>query len=669
MKRQKFFTKKKKEKISVLFGIALAAFVVLNGTIVWIQNVKGEEYEKKVLSQQNFTNTTIPFRRGDIKDCNGTTLATSQKVYKLIFDCKLINNQTEGIINATVSTVAEYFPNQTESALRQQLVDNANRAYVILEKDMTYDQIKDFQAEVEKRAKDKIDDNNIVGVWFEDDYKRIYPNGTLACDVIGFTYQNSIGNCGIEKSYNDELNGENGRKYGYLNLDTGQEEVIKAAVDGNNIITTIDANVQKIVEKHILAFNEAHKNEYREGNGSLNTGVIIQNVNTGEILAEASYPVFDLNDRNNLEIPGITKSDLDELRAELEQKNIEAAKRKGVTPEALTVNVTMEALSAVWRNFCVNDTFEPGSTAKTLTIATGLETGKMSGNEVYLCDGYQNVGGFRIRCVNRNGHGDETVAEALMHSCNDALMQMADSIGIHDFTRYQSIFGIGKKTGIDLPDEPNTSNLLYTEENMKPVDLATSSFGQTYNVTMTQMMSAFCSVVNGGYYYQPHVVKRIESSSGTTVKNVEPVLLRQTISKETSDIVKGYLQEVVMNGTAKSALVPGYTMGGKTGTAEKVENGVRKDKCYVVSFIGCVPAMNPEIAIYAVIDEPNVEDQPHSTFAQILAKDILTEVLPYLNIYPTEAVEGVDNVTQPTTATGGAVVYEPAAGEGPTVEE
>lgn len=646
MEKVKIFTTSKKKKLTVLFVITLIIFVVLNATVVWIQNEKGEEYEKKVLSQQNFTNTVIPFRRGDIKDCNGATLATSQKVYKMILDCKLLNSLGDEVINKTVKTVVEYFPEQTEADLRSRLQNEPNRGYVVLAKGLTYDDIKEFQAVCEDEEKGE----NIEGIWFEDDYKRIYPNGTLACDVIGFTYQNNIGNCGIEKSYDDELNGENGKKYGYLNLDSGQEEVMKEATDGNNIITTIDSNVQKIVEKHILAFNEAHKNEAREGNGSLNTGVIIQNPNTGEIIAEASYPVFDLNNKESLEVPGITAGYLADLKVELEEKEVQRALKNGVTAQA--VNVTMEALSAVWENFCVNDTFEPGSTAKTLTIAAGLETGKLTGDEVYVCDGYQSIGGFDIHCVNRTGHGQQTVAQSLMNSCNDALMQMGDTIGIHNFTKYQSIFGIGKKTTIDLPNEPNTSTLLYTEKNMKPVDLATSSFGQTFNVTMTQMMSAFCSVVNGGYYYQPHVVKRIESPSGTTVKNIEPTVLRQTISKETSDIMKGYLKEVVMNGTAKSALVPGYTMGGKTGTAEKVENGVRKDGSYVVSFIGCVPAENPELAIYVVIDEPNVADQPHSSFAQVLAKDILTEVLPYMNIYPTEPVEtqpADQTVTQETT--------------------
>lgn len=626
MKKKKYFTMKKKKKIQFLFVITLLIFLVLNIRIALIQNVKGEEYKKKVLSQQNFENKVIPFRRGDIKDCNGTLFATSQKVYNMVLDCRVLNNLGEKYINRTVLVIEECFPEFTKESLQSTLSEKKDSSYIVLKKEMSYDEIKEFV----KISKDEKKNKYIAGVWFEEGYERIYPNGSLASDVIGFTYQGNVGNCGLEKFYNEELNGENGKEYGYLNLDTGQEKVVKNATDGNTIITTIDANVQKIVEKHILTFNEAHRDEARQGAGSLNTGVIIQNPNTGEIIAMASYPYFDLNEPYNLETAQITAEDIEMLKQSIyTDTSIQEVQKQ----EKLS-QVTTEALSAVWRNFCINDTYEPGSTAKTLTIATGIETGKLSGNEVYICDGAQVVADRTIRCVNRSGHGTQTVAQALMNSCNDALMQMADSIGIEVFTKYQSIFGIGLKTTIDLPAEPNTSGLIYTKDTMKPVDLATSSFGQTYNVTMVQMMSAFCSVVNGGYYYKPHVVKKIESSTGTTVKSIEPTLMRRTISKETSDVMKSYLREVVMNGTARNALVPGYSMGGKTGTAEKIENGERKKDCYVVSFIGCVPVQNPELCIYVVVDEPNVAKQASSSYAQILAKDIMTEVLPYMNIYP-----------------------------------
>lgn len=621
----RYFTNKKKRKLHVLFVITLVIFVVLNGTVVWIQNVNGEEYEKKVLSQQNFANKVIPYRRGDIKDCNGTILATSRKVYNMILDCKILNGLGSAYVDETVKVMSRCFPEFPENMLREILQEEADRSYYILKKEMTYEDIQDFLLISEDADKNKY----IAGVWFEEEYKRTYPGDTLACDLIGFTYQDNIGSCGIEKSYNSILSGKNGKEYGYLNLDTGQENVVKSPTDGNSVVSTIDVNVQKIVEKHIRNFNESHKDEARDGAGSLNTAVIIQNPNTGEIIAEASYPVFDLNDIDNLEVAGITDKDLVKLREDLAQKGISGP----------SVDVTAEAISAVWRNYCVNDTYEPGSTAKILTIAAGLETGKVSGKETYVCDGKEHVGDRDVHCVNRSGHGKQTISQALMNSCNDAMMQMVGKIGVQDFTKYQSVFGLGKKTTIDLPAEANTSALIYTAENMKPIDLAICSFGQSFNVTMTQMMSAFCSVVNGGYYYKPHVVKRIESPSGTTIENIEPTLMKQTVSKETSEILCQYLKDTVDKGTAKTAKVPGYSMGGKTGTAEKVENGQRKEKCYVVSFIGCVPAKNPELAIYVVIDEPNVKDQAHSSFAQELARNIMTEVLPYMNIYPDEKAQ------------------------------
>ena len=218
-KRVQYFTTKKKKKIQILFGAVIAAFIAVNGTIVWIQNVKGEEYGQRVLSQQNFANKTIPFRRGDIKDCNGNLLATSQKVYNMILDCKQLNSMGTDYINATVKALTQCFNQFDEAYLRNLLQEKKNSQYAVLQKKLTYDEIKDFQALLDDEEKGKY----IDGVWFEDEYHRIYPGGTLACDLVGFTYQGNIGNCGIEKSYNSILNGENGKEYGYLNLDNGQE--------------------------------------------------------------------------------------------------------------------------------------------------------------------------------------------------------------------------------------------------------------------------------------------------------------------------------------------------------------------------------------------------------------------------------------------------------------
>ena len=231
-----------------------------------------------------------------------------------------------------------------------------------------------------------------------------------------------------------------------------------------------------------------------------------------------------------------------------------------------------------------------------------------------------------------------------MDSCNDALMQMSYKIGAENFLDYQAVFGFGQKTGIDLPGEANTASLMYTLDNIKPVDLATNSFGQNYNCTMIQMVSAFSSLINGGNYYKPHVVTKITDDSGNTVENIEPTLLKKTVSQNTSDTLRNYLYNVVTNGTAKTAKVDGYSMGGKTGTAQMYddETHLRKKGAYLVSFMGFVPYDDPQLVIYTVINQPNVEDEAHSSYAQNITREILKEVLPYMNVYPDEEQTGIN---------------------------
>ena len=297
-------------------------------------------------------------------------------------------------------------------------------------------------------------------------------------------------------------------------------------------------------------------------------------------------------------------------------------------------------LNALWQNFCVYFTYEPGSTAKAFTIAAGLETGTVFESDSYLCDGSEKVAGYSraISCVKKVGHGMQTLGETLMNSCNDALMQMAAKIGIENFARYQQIFGFGQKTNIDLPGEARTDGLIHQGETMKKVDLAISSFGQGFNCTMIQMASSFCSLINGGQLYQPRMVKAIADGNGNIIEEKTPILLRETVSKGTSDSIKSYLYATVSEGTGKTAKVDGYSLGGKTGTAEKKE---RDDENYVVSFIGFAPVEDPKLVIYCIVDEPNVDDQPHSTFAQNIVREILEEILPYMAIYPDEETTGL----------------------------
>ena len=302
------------------------------------------------------------------------------------------------------------------------------------------------------------------------------------------------------------------------------------------------------------------------------------------------------------------------------------------TIDGFTSDQLYEALNYVWQNYCISDVFEPGSTYKAFTIAGAMEDGVISDGDEFLCDGSQVVveGESPIYCSYRAGHGMVDVKRALAVSCNDALMQIADKEGPETFDKYQVIFNIGSKTGIDLEGE--TTGIKYDVENLNPTELATSSFGQGVTTSMIQMAAGFCSVINGGNYYVPHVVKRLLDSDGNVVENMDPVLVRKTISKEVSDYMKTYLQAVVEEGTGYAAGIEGYTIGGKTGTAEKLPRGNGK---YVLSFIGFTPVENPQIMLYVVVDEPHVEDQSGSGAGAKLFNQVMQDLLPYLNVYST----------------------------------
>lgn len=597
-----------KIKLVGVFTAIVLAFVFLAGKAVALNLVKGEEYQKQVMSQMRSGSQIIHFKRGDILDTNDTVLATSERSYNVILDVAgLLETKTSyqnKKISATVEALVKGF-DLDESDLREILQDESDSRYVILKKDVDYETGKDFQTKMDKSK-------NIVSVTLEDSYTRTYPYGTMASDVIGFTSSGNSGTIGLEAYYNNELNGTDGKKTGYLSSGSSSENVVKSPTDGNSIVTTIDANLQAIVEKHILELNERLRDNYREGEGTKNTAVIIMDPNTGAILAEASYPNFDLNQPR----------DLSKYYTTEEQ-------------EAMTEEERLETLNALWRNFCVSDTFEPGSTMKPFTMAAGFETGKLTGDETYVCGGSYSYEGVAkpVSCIATDGHGTETLKQVLENSCNVGMMHIADTLGAEDFCRYQHIFGFGEYTGIDLPGEGDTSNLLYTADNMQPIDLGTNAFGQNFNVSMTQLAAGFCSLINGGNYYEPYLVKEIRNAQGDVVETKTPVLARKTVSQETCEILKDYMLGVVEEGSGKSAQVEGYAIGGKTGTAEKLPRSQGKN---LNSFIGYAPQENPEVMIYVVVDEPNLAQQAASYLATRLSADIMKEAFPYLNITKSE---------------------------------
>ena len=623
------FNKKMQKKLVVLFVIIALLLLGLIVRLMYIEHTSGKKYEKKVLSQQKYDSTVIPYQRGNITDCKGTILATSVDVYNVILDCKVLNSDSADI-DPTIDALITCFPQLNETDLRNLITDKPKSQYNVLAKKLSYEEIQAFEdmqaAEKEtsdKKSSDAEKKGKINGVWFEKEYQREYPYGSLASAVVGFTTSGNLGMNGVENSYNSVLNGTNGREYGYLNSDSNFEKTVIDAQNGNDVTLTIDANIQKIVEDKIAAFEEEYRDAAREGAGSKHVGVIVMNPQNAEVLAMANYPNYD-------------SSNPRDLSAYYTQEEI----------DAMDDDTELDALNQLWSNFCITYTYEPGSTVKPFTVACGLDTGTLDPNRTFICDGYETISGHDIHCVNTNGHGLETVEDALKNSCNDALMQMSYDIGPENFSKYQQIFGFGTKTNIDLPGEARTDSLIYNEDQLSTINLATNSFGQNFNVTMIQVASAFSSIINGGNYYQPHVVKKITDENGNVIQEDNGTLLKKTVSSSTSELLKQYLYATVSDGTGKYAKVPGYSMGGKTGTAQKLPRGQGN---YLVSFIGFAPVDNPQLLVYVVVDEPNAEEEFHSTFAQEIAKGIFEETLPYLNIYPDEDIV-VTEETDPAEA-------------------
>lgn len=627
-RRKALLTNRMKRKLALLFTIIVLALIGVNVRLAYINKTNGDKYTKRVLAQQDTNSTLLPYRRGDILDRNGTILATSEKVYNLILDPKVLSQNADeedpdkDCVEPTLQALVQYF-GLDEAELRATYNDRIDSSYVVLLRQLTKDEISEFEALME----DDEAGARIKGVWFEDSYIRRYPYDSLACHVIGYTVTGNQGQTGIEQEYSDVLNGTNGRSYKYLNEDLEQSTMVRQPTDGNTVVSTIDATLQEIVEKYIDKFIEDYTNKNTEGPAAKNIGVIMMNPQNGEILAMASDVDYDLNNPHDLVENGyLTQEEAD----------------------AMSEEELLDARNQMWRNFCISDGYEPGSTVKPLTVAAALELGVVSDSNTFVCDGGQTVveGQPRIKCAKRAGHGLITLEGALMFSCNDALMQIGAMLGYENYLKYQEIFNFGLKTNIDLPGEANNATTVFNEDTLGVTELATSSFGQGYNTTMIQVASAFSSVINGGYYYQPHVVKKILDADGGTVENIGATLVRQTVSEKTSSLIRQYLYHTMYgeadsngnNATGRNARVAGYAMGGKTGTAQKIP---RSDRKYLVSFIGFAPVDNPQVVCYVVVDEPNAADataQASSSFAQEIFKNIMTEAMPYLNIYATEEI-------------------------------
>ena len=612
-RRKKVMLKRVHTKGMVALVMVVVILMALGGQVFRINYTHGETYAKAVLDHQTYTSTELPYKRGQILTGDGTVLAYSERVYNLILDVKLMLSDGE-YKEPTLSALCKYF-NLNRSELEQKVSENSQSRYQKLLSNLTTDQIADFK----NLMADSTEGKNIKGVWFEDSYIRKYPLGTFASDVVGFASATNGGELGIESQYDEELTGTNGTTYSYVDEGLEVTETQKNAVDGNNIVTTLDYNVQSIIEKCIL--------EYNEEKPSKNTAVVVADPSNGEILGMASYPTFNLNDPRKL--TGMyTDEEIKDMSDEEYRNN----------------------LYSLWTNYCVSESYEPGSTFKPVTVASALEEGVVKDGDTYVCKGFETVADYKLKChvfSTIGSHGSLTVEQALMNSCNPYMIHLALEMGNSRFAYYQSLFGFGKITGIDLPGE--TTSIVYGDR-MTTIDAACNSFGQTINVNMMQMMAAYCSIINGGMLYQPHIVKRIESANGEVVKEYKANLVRQTITASTSKLLRRYLKNTVEEGTAKKAGVTGYSVAGKTGTAQK---GDRKDNKWIISFIGHAPAENPKFAIYVVIDEPYGTTGTSGSSADVLTltHNILEKLLPYMNVYKDASDEYEDTSSSPDELT------------------
>lgn len=694
--------RKKSRWALIVIIIAMVIFVI---RVLQINIRNGKEYSEAVVLQENYESSTIPYERGEILDRNGNVLANSEKTYSLIIEPNNIRLKKE-YQTATRAAILKFF-DISESELDDKLAIEGDYGYYqnILQ-DLSYEQVREFENYC------KTDEGkDVVGVYFETKYKRNYPNGTLACHLLGYTVEGNVGQGGIEGYYNDELNGVDGKSYSYMSGDDGIASETVAAQNGETVVSTIDMNIQKIIEDNI--------SEYMTNTGARQIGIIAMDPNNGEVLGMASSRIYDPNDASDLQalknitVPITQEVEVDGADEEADslisveksteqstegvylqdsdnKKKAEKAAEKKASTEASTEEDTTEsadtteekknvktekvdydfasmtdeqfketidgftdeqkseAMNYLWQNFCISDVIEPGSTYKAFTIAGAMEDNVISDGDEFYCDGSQTPveGEDPVYCSYRAGHGTVDVKRALAVSCNDALMQIAEKEGPETFDKYQEIFNIGSKTGIDLEGE--TTGIKYSAKYLHPMELATSSFGQGVTTSMIQMAAGFCSVINGGNYYAPHVVKRLLDDNGNVVQDMEPVLVRKTISKEVSDYMRTYLQAVVDEGTGYAAGVEGYTIGGKTGTAEKLPRG---NGNYILSFIGFTPVENPQIMLYVVVDEPHLEDQEGSGAGAKLFSQVMQDLLPYLNVYATNSEDVSNNSTDAEQAT------------------
>ena len=570
MYRNKTFNRK---KVMIVFVAVFFIMMFLIGRLVYLMIFCSEYYGNKAENLHE-RERYIKAARGKLLDANGTVLATNKSVCTI----SVIHNQMEE-------------PEKVIAMLVKELGISEEAARKRVEKVSSIERVK---TNVAKETGDAIRAYGLSGVKVDEDYKRYYPYGTLASKVLGFTGADNQGILGLEVKYDEYLQGTNGK---ILTLTDARGIEIENAgesrlepVNGYDLCLSLDYNIQMYCEQ------AAKKVCTKKSADSVS--VIVMNPQNGELMAMVNYPEFDLNDPFTL---------------------------VGDNGEAVSAEEKQNLLNKMWRNQCISDTYEPGSTFKIITAAAALEEGVVKLDDAFFCPGYKIVEDRRIRCARTTGHGAETFETGIMNSCNPVFMELGERLGAENFVGYFKQFGLLSKTNIDLPGEAGT--IMHKTENIGPVELATISFGQSFQITPIQLVTTVSSIINGGTRVTPHFGVSVQDADGNTVKTFSYETHENICTAETSETMRYLLEKVVSEGTGKNAKIEGFSIGGKTATSQTLP---RSDHKYISSFLGFAPADNPQVLVLVVINNPQ-GIYYGGTIAAPVAKEIFENILPYLD--------------------------------------
>lgn len=580
MKKNMTFHKKKVWVVFVCCTVLMAGLV---GRLIYLMGFRSDYYYEKA--------TDLHERERDIKAARGEILDATGKV--------LAANKTVCTISVIHSQIKE--PERVITILAKELGIEEETVRKRVEKVSSIERIK---TNVEKTVGDAIREYNLAGVKVDEDYKRYYPYGTLASKVLGFTGGDNQGIIGLEVKYEEILSGTPGKILTTTDARGVEiDEIGESRIDpvpGDNLQLSLDANIQEFAQQAALKVMEEKQAD--------RVSILLMNPQNGEIYACVNVPEFDLNDPFT-------------LNTEVDTSGLDSGQKQ-------------DLLNQMWRNPCLNDTYEPGSTFKIITMSAGLEEGVVSLNDQFYCPGYKVVDDRRIHCANRNGHGSQNFVEGAQNSCNPVFIEVGLRLGIENYYKYFRQFGLLKKTGVDLPGEAGT--IMHQKENMGNVELATVSFGQSFQITPIQLATTVSSLINGGRRITPHFGVTVRSPDDTYAKKLEYPVEEGIVSEETSETVRYILEHVVSEGSGRNAKIEGYTIGGKTATSQTLPRSANR---YISSFLGFAPAENPRILGICIIHNPQ-GIYYGGTIAAPVIRSIFANVLPYLGIEQTEVTEG-----------------------------